>query len=652
MPDVSKLVQMRIVNIGPIGPEGITIDLDNIVSLVGANNSGKSTVLRAYEVALGTKKFAPENDLCTRAPERLASVEIWVHIPPGIANIADKWKTKEGDLLLVRSRWEWSEANSWAPNRQTWDPELDAYSTDDKASGLDTVFNSRLPQPFRIGTLEDPDEEHKKLLTLILQPIADRLKVALGDTGSPLFKALSEFNTQAQVPVEAEAKRFDSLKEELNRAHNAIFPELAIDLEIGLGDIDIDPVKLLLRSSHIKFVEWAEEIDWTKQGTGSQRALFWTMLQARSRLNAIANVVQQTAKDIANLEKQVAKLRKEAEKAKKDETKQKKEEQITECEKSLSMLRSSDPEKVIQDRGADLALPGYMLLIDEPEVGLHPNAIRAACNYLYSLADDPAWQVMVSTHSPQFIDPLRDHTTIVRLDRSDKNPTPRTFRSDDVTFTDDEKDTLKLLNRFDTGLAEMFFGQYPLLVEGDTEFAAFQHVMQSNPVDYPHRGRPLLVRARGKHTLALIVRMLTHFKVSFSILHDADWPKCRDGKANSAWTGNKTLHEELQSARDAGLRVVHRVFVPNFELAHLQPEVLDTGDLVEPTSKDKPWNMLVALKASNEIRSSVGAVFQELLSSTASEAPFDGDFEEQLASAVATWAQTNGVTDSRFAFTD
>ena len=157
MPDVSKLVRMKIVNIGPIGPEGVTIDLDNIVCLVGANNSGKSTVLRAYELALGAQKFAPEKDLCKRATERLASVEIWVHIPTGVANIAEKWKSKEGDLLLVRSRWEWSEANSWSANRQTWDPEMGDYSADGKASGLDNVFNSRLPQPFRIGTLGTDD---------------------------------------------------------------------------------------------------------------------------------------------------------------------------------------------------------------------------------------------------------------------------------------------------------------------------------------------------------------------------------------------------------------------------------------------------------------------------------------------------------------
>ena len=648
MADRSRLVRMRIVNIGPIGPEGLDVDLDNIVCLVGANNSGKSTVLRAYELALGTEKFTPERDLCKRASEPVASVEIWVHIPEGTPNIAERWKAKEDNLLLVRSRWQWADSNGWAVERQTWNPEISDYSTDDKASGLDNVFNSRLPKPFRIGTLEDPEEEHKRLLTLILQPVADRLTKALDDSDSELHKALSDFNTHAQTPVKEEEKRLKSLKDELNRSHNAIFPDLAIDFEIGLGEIDLDPVKLLLKRSHIKFVEWAEEISWTKQGTGCQRALFWTMLQVRSKLNAIAGVVEQTTKQIADAEKKIYKLKKGLETVKREDTKKKKAEEITELEKLISDLRDVDPEKVVEENASGVALPGYMLLIDEPEVALHPNAIRAARDHLYGLADDPSWQVMLSTHSPQFIDPLKDHTTIVRLDRRDVRPTPAVFRTDDVRFSDDEKDNLKMLNRFDSGLAEMFFGQFPILVEGDTEFTAFQHIMQSDQSAYPVHGRPLLVVARGKHNLALIIRMLRHFKVDFSVIHDCDFPRRKDGNSNSAWTANETIHNEITLAREKGLRVIHRVSVPNLELAHTMVQTTDDGDVIDPPSKEKPWNMLVEIKGSTDVRDALNSVFRELNNRGGREEPFDAAFKEGLEAALRRWVEAIGVKDARF----
>ena len=51
MADRSKLVSITIRNLGCVGPEGLIVQLDNIVCLVGRNNTGKSTVLRAYELA-------------------------------------------------------------------------------------------------------------------------------------------------------------------------------------------------------------------------------------------------------------------------------------------------------------------------------------------------------------------------------------------------------------------------------------------------------------------------------------------------------------------------------------------------------------------------------------------------------------------------
>jgi len=652
MPARSKLVRMRIVNIGCIGPEGVTIALDNVLCLVGANNAGKSTILHAYELAVGSEAFVRERDLCKQANGQPASVELWVHIPQGTANIAEKWKTAEDDLLLVRSKWEWSEESNWSVVRRTWDPERGDFSLDDKASGLDTVFSSRLPKPFRIGTLEQPEEEHKKLLMLILQPVADRLKAILADEGSDLNRALGQFSELAQAPVAAEREKLSTIRQDLNRSHKEIFPELDIDFDIGLGEIEIDPIKQLIKNSRLKFVEWASEINWSQQGTGSQRALFWTMLQVRSKLNALSDVVSQSKRDIQEREKQITRLAKEAETAKKDDTKQKKLEQIGLLRGEIEQLQKRDPAALLQEQANQFALPGYMLLIDEPEVALHPGAVRAASKYLYGLADDPAWQVMITTHSPLFINPLYDHTTVVRLDRSRANLTPRTFRSDNVKFSVDEKANLKMLNRFDTGLAEMFFGQYPVLIEGDTEYAAFEAVMNADPDNFPTQARPVLVRARGKWTMHLVIKMLAQFKVPFAILHDADSPRRKDGSANGSWKANFELHKEITEARKAGLRIVHRLSVPNFEWTHLPVELNPDGNASGITGQDKPWNMYQAVCNKPETKTSVKAMLVELLAVGSREEPFDGAFDDGLKKAIQEWANTNAPKDARFTFDD
>jgi putative ATP-dependent endonuclease of OLD family len=153
--------------------------------------------------------------LCHRADGKPASVELWVHIPEGTENIAEKWKTPDNSLLLVQSKWEWSAENNWVRTRQTWDPETKDFG-DDKASGLDNVFSSRLPKPFRIGTLDDPAEEHKKLLTIVLQPVADKLKAKLEDSDSDLSKALLAFTDVAKIPVNEEQQKLNSIQEDLN----------------------------------------------------------------------------------------------------------------------------------------------------------------------------------------------------------------------------------------------------------------------------------------------------------------------------------------------------------------------------------------------------------------------------------------------------
>ncbi|MCP6440229.1 ATP-binding protein, partial [Klebsiella pneumoniae] len=92
---------------------------------------------------------------------------------------------------------------------------------------------------------------------------------------------------------------------------------------------------------------------------------------------------------------------------------------------------------VIPEDAEDPALPGYVLLMDEPENALHPMAARAAQSHLYALGKHPDWQVLLTTHSPYFINPLEDHTTIARVQRSSdgKSLSPKLYVADEANFS-------------------------------------------------------------------------------------------------------------------------------------------------------------------------------------------------------------------------
>jgi len=58
-----------------------------------------------------------------------------------------------------------------------------------------------------------------------------------------------------------------------------------------------------------------------------------------------------------------------------------------------------------------------------------------------------------------------------------------------------------------------------ILVEGDTEYTAFRHVISCLPTKYRDVH---VVRARGKACLVSLCKILNQFDKGYGILHDAD----------------------------------------------------------------------------------------------------------------------------------
>lgn len=243
----------------------------------------------------------------------------------------------------------------------------------------------------------------------------------------------------------------------------------------------------------------------------------------------------------------------------------------------------------------------FLLLIDEPELCLHPNAIREARETLYGLAEEHDWQVMVTTHSPAFIDFSRPHTKIARVERRPDGSVAGTtvFRPDADAFDDDDKANFKLLNLCDPYVAEFFFGGPIILVEGDTEYSAFNLAIELTDQPLP---RAHIVRARGKSTLASLAKILNQFGSSYAILHDSDRPKTKDGKSNPAWKINQNIKDAVDSAPNSNhVRLV--ASLTNFENAYLNCEA----------RSDKPYNAVSRLMGDNALRDLILSLYASLI---------------------------------------
>ncbi|ABQ56095.1 TPA: AAA family ATPase [Legionella pneumophila subsp. pneumophila] len=619
----SKLVSMTIRNIGCIGNNGLEIKLDKIVCLVGKNNSGKSTILRAYELAKGSVQFNIEHDRYQLASiEQPSEIILEVHIPKNIGNVDERWKTEHDGLLIVKSIWRW-EAPDFQKVRKTWDPQSQNWADDGKAGGADPVFSSRLPRPLRIGSLEDADKTQEILLNLALTPLVDLLKKEQTNNESEFAKALINVTKQINALSTSHQEHFNKIAERITSGFQNVFPNLHVRLNIATAPLTPNVPDLIKKGSGLRINDGNADTSLNQQGTGTRRALFWAMLQVHNELT----------REKESREKQIKELTTKLTKTKKKAPIDSKE--INELQERITSLENNDP---LPNEIDDPALPGYLLLIDEPENALHPMAARAAQQHLYSLAEDPDWQVMITTHSPYFINPFEDHTTIVRLDRPNQESSwePKIYRSDTITFEEDEKQRLQALQHIDPSFAEIFFGSYPILVEGDTEHAAFIAAILEKKHELMER--VTIIRARGKAILVPLIKVLKHFKIDFGILHDCDSPYTKSGNKNGMWTENGKIRSSIISARDTGLTIRHRVSFPDFERFLGYDE----------ESKDKPLNAYRNITTDTSLCNRVQELLEELINSDQYE-PFSNanltdqeDYNKCLLEKITQWAKDNG----------
>lgn len=634
----SKLVRISVRNIGCIGDDGTEIELDNIVCLVGKNNAGKSTILRAYELAKGSTTFDTIRDRCQYAPpDHPSEVILEVHIPTGIGNVDEKWKIAKDGLLIVKSRWQWTPP-TYAKVRTTWDPTggdngQGGWAEDGKAGGADPVFSSRLPRPLRIGSLDDAAKTEDMLLALALSPLLAGIEKERMNPESDLAKAISSVTHHMDVISTAHEEHFNQIAGRVSAGFKGVFPGLDVKLQIGSTPLAPKVTDLVKSGSSLRVKDGTTETDLTQQGTGARRALFWAMLQVHNELSRDKEVRAEFRK---RLEKTITDSEKKLTKSKDAD----KEGIIEDIKKVKAQLEAHDEGAPIPDSPDDPAFPGYLLLIDEPENALHPMASRAAQRHLYRLAESPDWQVIMTTHSPYFINPFEDHTTIVRLERASEAENssiqPKTYRSDLIEFEGDDKARLQALQHIDPSFSEVFFGSYPILVEGDTEHAAFL----SSILERQHElvDKVTVIRARGKAILTPLIKVMAHFKINFGIVHDCDPPFKKNGDKNGMWTENEKIRTAILKARDAGIIIRHRISIPDFER-------LLGG---EEESKDKPLNTYLNISKDEALAGQIQYLLADLMSSTQHE-PFentaiaDSGYMQLLMTSVQDWAKENNL---------
>ncbi|MBI5805595.1 AAA family ATPase [candidate division TA06 bacterium] len=577
-----RLHKLTISNFRCIGPDPIEIELDDIVVLVGPNNSGKSSILRAYEIVMlhGSDEgklskddfpdgvFDPLNiptiELETVVFDKTAPGERWVRTDAATGE------------MFVREKWTWTQPG--VPKKVGWDNTIGAWHENECPWGAPNVAQAYRPEPIRVDAFQKPEEQAEKVISLLTKAIEERVKELSkkkseeAGGGLSIYEKLLDTIKQLRISIAADATAavgdvqtsFASMLGEVFPGYSVIFdprPEENVDKSIIL----YKPNPLLKIGPSGGF---QSTID--RQGSGTCRTLIWTALRILA-------------------ERPVGKTATQAGRA-------------------------------------------HLLLMDEPEICLHPDAIREACRVLYDLPNTKNWQVMITTHSPVFIDLSRDNTSIARVELLANGKVRGTtiYRPQKARLDDDDRTELKLLNLCDPYVSEFFFGGKTILVEGDTEYTAFKHIVAQDRSKYKNIH---IVRARGKACLVSLCKVLNQFNKDYAVLHDADREKVISKKtkaerSNSAWSENQKILTVTETGRTTGhIRLL--ASVPNFEEAFFGEAV--TGD--------KPYSALARLKTDDATFLKISSLLDCLV-----------DFSAAVPDGAKAWASIDELKVAVTAF--
>lgn len=337
-----RLHKLIVKNFRSIGASPVEIELDDIVVLVGPNNTGKSTILRAYEIVMqqGSKEGKLATDDFPNGvvdSTNLPEVELQTIVfsdAPGM-----RWIQKTADNeWLIREKWTWDSPNK-DPIRRGYD--VVKQDWDDQVPwGAPNVANARRPRPHRIDAFASPDAQAAEIAKLITGLLKDKLSSVKTDPNADksdyelVLENIKDLQTRVVAATEGEVQKIEN---EISGYLQKIFPKHKVKFD-ARPETDLDKTYSPFKANPDVLMGTEDGYFSTMayQGSGARRTLLWAIL------------------------------------------------------------------KYLSEATDEVGARPHVLLLDEPEICLHPSAIREARAVLYNLPAGGVWQVMTTSHAPNW----------------------------------------------------------------------------------------------------------------------------------------------------------------------------------------------------------------------------------------------------------
>ena len=496
-----------------------TFEVSNYSLIVGENNSGKTNLLSALRVFYenGGIKFDKNRDF----PKiDTADNESWMELHFHTSNeeqdsLKDDYKSHD-NLLKVRKYFLSDEGRVKAKQSNIYAYENGSLS-ENNFYGVANVSSSKLGSIIYIPAVSKVEDTLK---TSGPSPFRDLVNlvmkkvVASSNVFEELNNAFSKFNDEFKGE-EASGLSIDGIKSGVN----AELSQWGVGIDIEVSPIKSDDIVKNLLKPHIEDHKLnGQRVDISSFGQGLQRHLIYTLIKMSSQYN-------------------------------------------------------TPPKPSKKDFNPDYTL----LLFEEPEAFLHPSQQDVLFRSLKDLGESDGQQVVVSTHSAQFVGKsVRDLTSILRLHRSDKDTVAyqltestmqevldnnlvaaRKFGEDQDPNFDEElrmaDEELRYFLWLDSERSSLFFARHVLLCEGASEKIYFDY-LADNEWGFLRESRVYILDCLGKYNLHRFIHLLTELGIPHSVIFDGDnnrgihatWNRIVTSASTSLTSGVHQFAEDLE----------------------------------------------------------------------------------------------------------
>lgn len=439
-------------------------DLTKYAPFVGYNNGGKSNVLRALSwlfkksTMTASDFFNPESPIIVEGTISGITQQI-------LDNIEDKHRTKiepyiVGESLLIRrvQLIPSADAKSFSFDIKKGDNSGDWAKN---PTGIDNAITHLFPEPIVVGAMQDAAEDIAKFgrSTTIGQILSQIMEPVRNEQNIVIEQALAGVRDQLSANAANKNPQLQEIDNLIGTEVKRFFPGVSVKTHIPVPEFDD-----FLKGGTVKIFEDGLHQDdqgraISTMGHGSQRAIQMALI------NCLALVKKEAA---------------------------------------------ANPSRTT------------LLLIDEPELYLHPQAIERVRLALKALAN-AGYQVIFTTHSAHMI-AREDAENVVLIRRNAEQgtfarPTIASAIKGAIANADHQAETLFSL----THSTKIFFADSVLLAEGKTEKRLFPKIFEISTSSTLEERKIALIEVGGSGNIAAAKRILELMGLPVKAIVDLDF---------------------------------------------------------------------------------------------------------------------------------